>query len=50
MQVRKVLGRAHRTFKRLHVRLELNQIPRNEACGQAQMPQNLDQKPSGIAT
>src|ERR1035438_789738 len=49
MQVRKIGGGAGRSFERLHVGHELNQIAGNEARRESQMAHDLDLQPSRIA-
>ena len=49
MQVRKIGGGSSRSFERLHVRHELNQIAGDEARGESQMAYDLDQQPSRVA-
>jgi hypothetical protein len=49
MQVREIGGGAGRSFERLHVRHELNQIARNEARRDSQVAHDLHQQPCRIA-
>ena len=49
VQVGEVLRGAGRTFQRLHVGLELNEIAGHEAGGQTDMAQDLHQQPSRVA-
>ncbi len=49
MQVGEIPVGAGRTVERLHVRRELDQVARDEARGQAEMAQHLDQQPGRVA-
>ena len=49
VQVREIGGGSGRSFERLHVRHELNQIAGNEARRQPEMAHDLDQQPGRIA-
>ena len=48
VQVGEVLLGAGRPVQRLHVGLELDQVARDEAGGEAQMAQHLHQQPGGV--
>ena len=50
VQVGEVDLGATRSVQRLHVALELNQVARDKASREAQMPKNLHQQPSGVTT
>jgi hypothetical protein len=49
MQVGEVVIGARRAVERLEIGLELDQVARDEARGEAQMPQHLHQQPAGVA-
>ena len=49
MQIGEVLVSASRTVNRHQIRLELDQIARDEPRGKAEVAQRMDQKPAGIA-
>ena len=49
VQIGEIGGGAGGAFERLDVGRELNQIAGNEARGEPQMPQDLDQKPGRVA-
>jgi len=49
VEVGEVVGRSFRPFERLLVGDELNQVTRGEARGEAQVAQDHDQQPAGVA-
>ncbi len=49
MQIGEVLRRTDRTIERFHIGLELDEISRDEARREADVAQNLDQQPCGVA-
>src|SRR5439155_19919549 len=49
VQIGEIPLRAFRTFERLYIRRQLNQIARDEAGRQAELPEDLDEKPGAAA-